>query len=117
MSFQWLTPPDAAWGALAEQYRQSIEQAIRAIADRRAPEIEAWLKQNAPWTDRTGQARQTLHTEVREVAHEMIEIILAHGVDYGIYLELRWAGRFAVINPALDIWTPLIWQDVQGIFR
>jgi len=111
--FHWEKTPEEALGELGDAYASAIHRGVKAIVDRWAPEIENWMKQNAPWTDRTGNARQTLHTEVEEVVDEMVEIIMAHGVYYGIYLELCNAGRYAIINPALDHFAPKIWQDVR----
>jgi hypothetical protein len=115
LSFQWTVTPEQAFGDLTRAYIAAIRRGIRALADRRAPEIEAWMKSNAVWTDRTGNARQTLNTEVEQVSLDMVQIILAHGVEYGIYLELANAGNYAIITPALDYWGPQIWRDVQAM--
>jgi hypothetical protein len=88
---------------------------VRAIADRWAPEIQNWMKENAPWTDRTGNARQGLYTEVQDVANVMVSIILSHGVDYGLFLEVSNQGRYAIINPAIDHFGPKVWADVKRI--
>lgn len=108
----WETPPTAAWPDLAANYVFAIEQGVEAIAKRWAPEIENWMKDNAPWEDRTSNARDGLYTEVNQVAGVMTEIILAHGVDYGLWLEVRWAGRWSIVTPALDQFGPRVWADV-----
>jgi hypothetical protein len=110
---RWQTTPADAWSALALNYRQRIEMGIVAIAQRWAPEIENYMKSNAPWTDRTGNARQGLHTEVNHVVGSMVQIILAHGVEYGIWLEVKAAGSWAIVNPSLDHFAPRIWADVR----
>jgi hypothetical protein len=110
---RWTVTPQRAWSDLAANYRRRVERGIHAIALRWAPEISNWMKANAVWTDRTGNARQALYTEVNYVAGQMTEIILEHGVEYGIWLEIANAGRFAIISPALDYFGPRIWQDVR----
>lgn len=85
-----------------------------AIAQRWAPEIETWMKTHAPWTDRTGNARQNLHTEVMDLTSE-IALLLAHGVEYGTYLELAHGGKYEIIGPALDEFTPRVWADVRAM--
>ncbi len=117
MSFQWTTRPSAAWPDLAGAYAALIRRSVRTLADRRAPEIEAWMKSNAPWTDRTGNARQTLNTEVDDLAGSAVEIRLAHGMEYGIYLELAHGGNWAIIGPAIDHFAPIIWNDVLALLR
>ncbi len=115
MTFTWTRPPTEAWPEMAEAYVHEIRRAVRMLADRYAPEIEAYMKANAVWIDRTGNARQRLYTEVSDVALDMIDIILSHGVEYGIYLELANQGRFAIIGPTLDIFAPRIWRDVVAL--
>jgi hypothetical protein len=44
-------------------------------------------------------------------------IAFGHGVDYGIFLELANAGRFAIVNPALDFFAPKIWADVRRLIN
>lgn len=116
-SFEWEVTPETAFGQLTAAYAQAIRRGVRAIAQRRAPEIEAWMKTNAPWQDRTGNARQTLHTEVEDLALDMVQITLNHGVEYGQYLELSHGGVWSVIAPALDFWGPVVWRDVQAMLR
>ncbi len=111
--FHWDVPPSTAFPELAEAYATALHRGVYAIAQRWQPEINNWMKENAPWTDRTGNARQTLYTEVQDVVNEMVTIIMSHGVNYGIYLELKNAGRFAIVNPALDHFAPKIWADVK----
>ena len=111
--FYWTVPPEQAFPELADAYISAIHRGVMAIAQRRAPEIENWMKDNAPWTDRTANARQTLYTEVTDVTNQMVSLTLSHGVYYGIFLEVNNAGRYAIINPALDHFAPLIWADVQ----
>jgi hypothetical protein len=116
--FHWTVTPNQAWGALANAQTTAIRRAIRLLARRYAAEIEAYMKANASWVDRSGNARQSLHTEVKELGMDMVEIILAHGVSYGWHLEVgRNAGRYAIISPTIDVFGPRIWQDVQALLR
>ena len=115
MGFTWKVPPEKAFPELATAYTRAIDAAVLQLANSYAPEIAAWMKQNAPWTDRTGNARQTLDSEVIELAHSIV-IAFGHGVDYGKYLENSNAGKYAIIGPALDYFAPRIWADVRGLF-
>lgn len=114
--YYWVVTPTQAFGDLSIAYGQSIHRAVRQLALAYAPVIENWMKENATWTDRTGNARQTLSASVWEnVAHTMIAIILSHGVHYGLFLEVKNSGKYAIVNPAIDYWGPKIWNDVRGI--
>lgn len=117
MSFRWQVKPSVAWPRLAGAQRNYIRAGVRAIAQRRAPEITQWMQEHRVWTDQTGDARAALHTELTGLGTDMVEIIFSHGVDYGIWLELANGGRFQVIAPALDAFAPIIWQDVMALVR
>lgn len=109
--------PEIAFSELAEAYATAIHAGVKTLAERYSVEIEAWLKDNAPWTDRTGNARQSLYSEVTDIANQAVIIILGHGVDYGTFLELAHGGNYAVIGPALDYFIPRIWRDVRALVR
>ena len=110
--FRWERPPEQAMNELTQAYVAAIHRGVYRIAQRYAPEIENWMKSNAPWTDRTANARQTLYTEVRQVVESMVELVLSHGVEYGVYLELNNAGKYAIIDPAIDHWAPILWSEI-----
>lgn len=67
-----------------------------------ATKMEAWAKQNAPWTDRTGQARQRLTGRAYWESPEIVVAAIAHQVDYGIWLELAHQRRYAILEKALE---------------
>ena len=115
MTVSWSVPPEEAFGDLADAYVQAIQDAVWAIAQRRAPEIESWMKINARWTDRTSNARQGLAADAERLATEAVQIVMSYDVDYGIFLELAHAGNYAIIGPALDHFAPIIWQDVLAL--
>lgn len=123
MSFSWSVTPTQAWGGLSAAYVRAIRREVRAIADRYAPEITAWMQANGSWVDRTGNLRQTLHTEVEELGLDMVQITLSHGMSYGVYIEgftpegreTMQGGRYAIISPAIDVFGVRIWNDVQAL--
>lgn len=119
MSFNWTVTPEAAWIPLYAQMFEQIEAEIVAVAEQLTDEITEYMKQNAPWTDRTGDARANLYSVVRHAARQSIEILLSHGslIPYGIYLELLHAGRFAIIAPSVDVWGPRMFHETQAILR
>ena len=116
MSFTWQVEPEAAFVEFANEYSKALHTAVYQLALRYAPEIETWMKTNAVWTDRTGDARQTLGSEVIELT-EAVVIAFGHGVDYGIFFETMQAGRFAIVTPALDFFAPKIWADVRRLIN
>ncbi len=81
-----------------------------------AAKMEAHAKRHASWTDRTSNARQTLFG-VSAKEGENVVVILSHGVDYGVFLELAHQGNFAIIGPTLQQHYSEIMEAVRGIFR
>lgn len=106
--FRWIVPPTAVFPQMAAQYTQAIFQASANLAEQKAQEMEAWAKQNAPWQDRTGAARAGLHATA-----EGTTITLAHGVPYGIWLEVANGGRYAIIAQAIDQFGASYMGDLQ----
>ena len=75
--------------------------AIRMLAEQGALQLQNSAKENRKWTDRTDQARQRLTGYVGKIP-EGYRITLAHGVDYGIWLELAHEKRFAIIPQTIE---------------
>jgi hypothetical protein len=69
--------------------------------EKAAGELEQIMRTGAPWADRTGQARAGLNASV-ENKDGVVSIILAHGVEWGKWLELIQNGRFAIVGPTLE---------------
>lgn len=78
-----------------------------------AVEALDWAKQNAPWEDRTGMAREGLDTDVT-MEHNTIIWTLYHTVDYGQWLETIQNGRFRIIMPTLEQFAGKLANDVSG---
>lgn len=75
--------------------------AIRMLAEQGALQLQNSARENRKWTDRTGHARQRLTGYVGKIP-EGYRITLAHGVDYGIWLELAHEKRFAIIPQTIE---------------
>jgi hypothetical protein len=78
-----------------------VRSAVERVMDYSAQRTEDYAKGNAPWTDQTGNARNTLRAYANHGEVEYIE--LSHGVPYGIWLEVRFEGRYAIIIPTIKV--------------
>ena len=76
--------------------------AILMYASTKAIEYESYMKMNRPWTDRTNQAKATLNAKVSQPDINTVRITLAHGVDYGIWLELAHGRNWAIVAPTIN---------------
>lgn len=83
-------------------FRDAVNSGVQHVVEDVAKEAEAYMKANAPWEDRTTLARSTLSATAYH-NKTVSGILLAHGVDYGRWLELRFGGRFAIVIPTMDV--------------
>lgn len=81
----------------------------------KASELQSKMKLNRPWTDRTGMAKILLNAKVSQPNENIIRITLAHGVDYGIWLELAHNKIYAIIAPTVREEGPRIVEDLEGL--
>lgn len=77
------------------------DAAVRIFAQQGAEKLRSHAQKNARWTDRTGSARQRLNAYVSAMA-DGYRITLAHGVEYGIWLELAHGKKYAIIPEAIN---------------
>lgn len=93
-----------------------IDAAVTRTVDINALRGMGYLKTDAPWTDRTGAARTGLHTTTRKTANQWA-IHFAHSVHYGLWLEVKYSGRDAVIMPTIRKVGPELMADLRGLMR
>lgn len=97
-------------------FNSRADRAITAVMAFHSKKAVAYARQNAPWTDRTSNARNGLFSQV-ERERPVYRIVLAHGVPYGIWLEVRFSGRFAIIRPTIDHQGPLVMETAAKLFQ
>lgn len=81
--------------------RSKFEVALEMKAKQYADQLQTDAQTNAKWQDRTGEARRRLRGSY-EVVSNGYKLTLAHGVDYGIWLELAHEKRYAVIMQVIE---------------
>jgi hypothetical protein len=115
----WQTPPSTVADAM-EKFGDKAKAAIFAAATYWGQAMQNRARGDAPWTDRTGNARSGLFFAVdgfgkttvgavnvasalsddistEEGSEDVLIITLGHSVFYGKYLELSNGGAYAVI--------------------
>jgi hypothetical protein len=106
-------------GGLRSNLRNGPKQIMDAAwltAQRSAPDVENYMKTNAPWTDQTSNARNGLTARAFKEG-DTIGIDLAHSVPYGIYLEARHSGRYAIIQPTIDAMGPVVMRRFERLLE
>ena len=110
-NFRWTKPPSKAWAIPVVVKRW--EDAVKAELWYWAPQIEADMKRNAPWIDRSSAARQGLAALVVQKEPGVLALVARHQMDYGVQLELGYAGKYAIILPTLEQYYAQIWQGIK----
>lgn len=103
---------------------QKINRALYGVCKYWDGPVERYMKHNAPWKDRTSNARNGLTANAvklggRGFAANSFAIILAHSVDYGIYLEAKdedHGGR-PIILPTIKIYAPKVMNTLSKLMR
>lgn len=113
IGIRWDVPPSTL-AAQVEAWGKRLIQAIHDLGRFFAARIEGWAKQNARWTDRTGNARQGLTARAVEMATGVV-IVLFHQAAYGIWLEVAHAGRWGIIIDALRTHYPEVMRSLQRL--
>ena len=85
---------DAAMGRLLLKFRDTV-------CVKYAAEAEQIAKENAPWTDRTGDARKLLRGTVIDDG-KALGFQLAHRVEYGKWLERDGDGKYSILKPTVE---------------
>lgn len=96
----WFDGPE--WDVIAEAAFEEAKDDIVSEAQR-----------NAPWADRTGDAREGLEATVKNEKGEVV-LYLYHTVEYGLWLEVIQSGRFATIMPTLERMGPTLMKRAEA---
>jgi hypothetical protein len=137
----WVEPPSKISQGLVE-YGKKVEAALYAIAGKWGQDVQDETRQDAPWTDRTGNARSGIfyavdgfgmgtmigqisaeaktlmkETSVEQGSANTLVIVVSHTVFYGKFLELKNGGKYAIIMSAIEKNLPRLENLVKSIFK
>lgn len=84
------------------QFEIKMREHMEEIANDFAQELVDYARSHAPWEDRTGDARAGLDSAVETGRGQNLVVSLFHTVDYGIWLEVRWGAKYAIIIPTVE---------------
>ncbi len=85
-----------------------VQQGTRIYAETAGMKMINDAKANAPWTDRTGNSRQTMDTEV---------ISLRGNTPHFKYLELCHEKRNAILWPTIQKWSGQVLSGWVKVIR
>lgn len=79
--------------------------------------MESYAKKTARWQDRTGLARKSLNGYANWDSSTLISANLAHGVYYGLYLELSHNRKYAILEESARLHTEDLKQGVIAFLK
>lgn len=92
------------------------DNAIRIYAETTAKNFEGYARENRSWQDRTGDARKGLTGYVKKTLFGY-RVVLAHTVDYGIWLELAHEKKNAIIEPTIRLKSPEVMRGFNKLLN
>lgn len=101
--------------ARLEDLKLKLPVAITAAVEEVATFGTTEMKTSAPWHDNTGAARAGLHTDTSHTGNHW-EIVFAHAVSYGIWLEVAHSGHWQIIMPTVRVSMERLGHHLQGMF-
>lgn len=110
------TGPIGAAALVAALRDTVIPDGMAAGAVQLAKDMETFANQNAPWTDRTTDARQGLSGEPF-AENGIVGASIVHTVPYGIWLENRFDRRYAIVGPTQAVFAGLAARIIAGGVR
>lgn len=91
-------------------------KALQMYSETAAMVFQNYARENRPWTDRTGQARQRLSGYSEEIQNGY-RINIAHGVDYGIWLEYAHEMKYAILEPTVRLKGPEVINGMNNLLE
>ena len=141
VTLRWVKTPSSLARKI-HTYGQRILVAVHAVAVYVGQKMQNEGRANAPWEDRTGNARSGLffavdgfglgtvtgqvRPGVQEVATDMVTvsgdkdtllIAFGHTVYYGKYLELDHGGRYAVVMSTMEHNLPTLEKMLKSLLK
>lgn len=98
-----------------DKMSEKLGAVVLMYAATKASDLQSKMKLNRPWTDRTNMAKALLSAKVSQPDKDRIRITLAHGVDYGIWLELANEKNYAIIAPTIREEGPRVVEDLNNL--
>jgi hypothetical protein len=92
-----------------------LNSAIGLYMHYQAPKVQDYMRGNAKWTDRTGNARGGLFAKYDNLSEGTFGITLYHTMPYGIWLEVKHSGQYAIIFPTVSHEGQRIFEGIRGL--
>jgi hypothetical protein len=101
--FNWIRPPSGMGAECHRRAEAMAPQLLGMMSELRGDVID-YMKSNAPWQDRTGDAREGLDSTVGITGKGSVTLSAFHTVPYGGFLETGTSrmSAYPILGPALQ---------------
>ena len=100
----------------AKTTMNKVRAAIGLYADTAAKKMEADAKDNAPWIDRTSNARNSIQGDFGWEGNKC-KIVVSGNTDYFPYLELTNEKKYAILVPTIQRNAPDVIKGYQKLVK
>lgn len=83
------------------KYEKFVQAGLFAITEKGAVDAEKFMRINAPWNDRTTNARNGLRARAVHQTNEKHSVVLFHTMPYGVWLEVVQDGKNQILWPTV----------------
>ena len=91
--------------------------ALEALSNVTAANAVNYAKTNKRWVDRTGNARAGLHGGSYWESSTVLKAYVAHGMEYGIFLELANSRKYAILEESIQKFQNTWYNGIQRIME
>ena len=86
-----------------ERFEAHTQAQLQVVGSTISGNMESYAKANHPWKNRSSSAQNQLKGDFKLTDNEL-DISIAHGVDYGYWLENRsdFNGKYQILEKARD---------------
>lgn len=84
-----------------QRFQSKFDAAVTLLCENGSQKMEKYAKENRPWKDRTGSARQRLKGSWNKTNDGYV-VKIAHGVNYGVWLEFANERKYAILLPTVE---------------
>lgn len=99
-----------------DNLQNRMRASLGLYSDTASKKLENYAKTNYPWNDQTFQASRRLKCDW-EWKGQGTRISLSHGVDYGIWLEVRFGGKNAILKPTINSQSPSVIRGLENLLK
>ena len=100
---------------IVERLKRGVDKLTDEAFTVCAEQMQVYAKQNAPWHDRTGNARRSLTGVTALSPLAVKEAAITGGMAYSPDLELDYDGRYSILMPTAAAFAPNLFGYIEKL--